>query len=228
MVEEFYGELMQAASMTREGKNLQYLTNILFKAAMADLHEEASGGDKDKNQHLQEFLEEFKDILPKEFLNTKTKNHESTLYQQNSEYKSLAENYTDLKKHLKEQRVYGVGKTNLEAFGTCVRNTLVTAARVVRFGVSTFVALTGVTLTLATKLLASPISLPLAYLGAAGMEYSSSSSLGQKRQDLKNNLKAMIDRPPSYEEATRASINPSPTPKPLNEKLWKRQSAQSK
>lgn len=44
--EELYGELMQVTSLTIQGKNEQYLTNELFKAAKADLKIDKNNGNR--------------------------------------------------------------------------------------------------------------------------------------------------------------------------------------
>jgi|SaaInlStandDraft_6_1057023.scaffolds.fasta_scaffold338651_1 hypothetical protein len=46
-MEELYGEMMEVTTIDQERKNLQYLTNEMFKAAKSDLREDKVSGNKE-------------------------------------------------------------------------------------------------------------------------------------------------------------------------------------
>jgi hypothetical protein len=73
-MEELYGTMMGKTTIDQESKNLQYLTNELFKAAIADLtRDDNNAGNKEEVESIkstinfESFIEDIEGEIGKEF-----------------------------------------------------------------------------------------------------------------------------------------------------------------
>lgn len=208
--EEWYGTLMEKTTISgKENKNLQYLTNELFKAAKYDLREDAKHKKEEGHIPSTKGLDEFTNKFG-EKLGVKKINKTSELY------KELASNYTELKGELKNTRVLGVGKSDFEKTKTLGRNCLVSMGRV--FGAVGAVSMVGAGLFVgffSSGLLGESLLVGGANLASKSINIS----LKNKRVKLKNNIKKIVN----------ADIisPPNSTPKKnvlKEEKIWKKDS----
>jgi len=113
---EIYGNLQRYVHISREAKNLQYLTDEIFKAAKKDLQlDKANGGNS--TEALEAFANKYlKKINPEnQEINLKAKEHLM---------ENLSKDYSFLKEGLENTRVFGVGKSATEKLGTVAKNTI--------------------------------------------------------------------------------------------------------
>ncbi len=158
--EEIYGTIREKLAIGKKNKNLRHLTNKLFKEAKYDLRKDAlnkgKAGYKESTEGLDRFVQYCGDKLGiKNFSATfeKYKKHktlkENGIAQELENFvdnpevldqtkydacESLANNYNDLKKDLKNTRVLGVGKTALGKTKTLASNCLTSVIRLGRVG----------------------------------------------------------------------------------------------
>ena len=200
--EEWYGELMQITTISgKKNKNLQYLTNELFKAAKEDLRKGSS------RESLDNFIEVFGEKLGVRKIDKQSQN-----------YTTLVENYNQLKDQLQDVRVFGVGKSIPEKAYTLGCNCLTSIGRVLGAAGAVVAFGAGVTATAATGFFLLPIITPLtAKAVQVSLGAATANSLGDTRKALKKNLMTLMDAPDDGRVPTKA-------PRTLlqTKKLWKK------
>lgn len=220
-IEEVYGAFMQATTLDTERKNLQYLTNELFKAAKRDYMEDKNNQDQDvtamtsqgktislKNYGCLEHFNKFIETL---------KEREITI--EGDHLVDLQTTYHALKGELKKTRVLGVGKNLSEKMKTVVANVF---QRIIPKAILTAVGLgTG----------------PILAVGLVATGITPVSETGKLRSKLKKQFKQAIHGETALTEAMGTAkkfgkmmlgINTAEEPKKLNkEKLWKKPTGKS-
>lgn len=205
--EEFLGNLRQKFiinSSNEKKKNLQHLTNELFKAAKADLRKEALTGEKiEITEGLDEFMKSFQKVIQP--------NSDLKIDKNSLNYRNLQKHYIELKQNLEDIRVLGVNKDLVKKVKTCTKNCFILSGRVLGFVAA------GLSMGMAVAISATSFPADIFIKGAVfSMVAATSDKIGDTRNNLKDDLKNLVldmSEKMSYQENT---------PKKLLEtkKLW--------
>lgn len=181
--EEFLGNLRQKFiinSSNEEKKNLQYLTNELFKAAKADLRKEALVGEKiEITEGLDNFMKSFQEVIQP--------NSDLKIDKNSLNYRNLQKHYIELKQNLEDIRVLGVNKGLVKKVKTGTKNCFILGGRVlglVAAGLSM-----GIAVAVSTSSFFQKIFIKGAVFSMVAVTYD---KIGDTRNNLKDDLKNLV------------------------------------
>jgi len=140
-MEELYGTMMEKTTINQESKNLQYLTNELFKAAKKDLRSDAyNAGQREFAKNQGKSKQEVENMKSTNAFGSFIDGLEGKIGRKftSQERSGLLKDYKGLKKELKKTRVMGVGKGfagGAKTFSTNILRVLGSACRGIVFSI---------------------------------------------------------------------------------------------